>query len=97
MKGTVSRKRQAIHPPQIQGHYNHQGYEIWCGGQVVYSAGNHVHDSSQPAATNKDRLPLKTIRQFCIKTAREFAREYHGHFGRVERVQEAEPGEDVLA
>ena len=52
------------------------------------SAGNHVHDSTQCATTKQDRLPLKTIRRFCIKTAHEIAEEQNGTFGGVERVAE---------
>ena len=43
---------------------------------------------SQPALREEDRLPLKTIRQFCIKTAREIAAEHRGRFVGVERVTE---------
>ncbi len=74
--------------PIVHGEYNHNGYEIWCGGQVVYSAGNHVQDSTQHATTKQDRLPLKTIRRFCIKTAHEIAEEQNGTFGGVEQVEE---------
>ena len=72
----------------VHGTYNRNGYEIWCGGQVVYSAGNHVHDSTQRAISKRDRLPLKTIRRFCIKTVHEIAEEQNGTFGGVERVAE---------
>ncbi len=76
--------------PVVRGEYNRNGYEVWSGGQHVYSAGNHVQDSSQPALCQQDRLPLKTIRQFCIKTAREIAKEQRGRFAGVERVAEEE-------
>ncbi len=36
----------------------------------------------------EDRLPLKTIRQFCLETAREIAEENHGRFAGVERIAE---------
>ena len=40
----------------------------------------------------QDRLPPSTIRQFCIKTAREIASEHRGRFAGVERVtEECEP------
>lgn len=74
--------------PIVHGEYNRNGYEVWIGGQVVYTAGNHVHDSSQPALCAEDRLPLKTLRQFCIKTTRDIATEHHGRFAGVERVTE---------
>jgi len=74
--------------PVVQGQYHRNGYEVWLGALLVYSAGNHVHDSTQPAFCKADRLPLKTIRQFCIKTVREIAAERNGRFARVERVAE---------
>ena len=84
-------------PPAVHGEYNRHGYEIWCDGQVVYSAGNHAQDSIQPALCNEDRLPLRTIRRFCIKTAHEIAEEQNRPFGGVERVADRSPGQDVLA
>jgi hypothetical protein len=74
--------------PVVRGEYSRNGYEIWCAGRVVYSAGNHVKESTQYATTKRDRLPLKTIRRFCIKTAHEIAEEQRGTFGGVERVAE---------
>ncbi len=84
MRVTTSTKRRRA----VRGEYNRNGYEIWLDEQLVYSAGNHVQDSSQPALCRRDRLPLKTIRQFCIKTAREIAKEHHGRFVGVEHVIE---------
>ena len=81
-------KTPAKRKPVVRGEYNRNGYEIWSDGQHVYSVGNHVQDSGQPALCKLDRLPLKTIRRFCIKTAREIATEQRGRFGGVERVTE---------
>ena len=86
MRVTTQTKRR----PVVRGEYNRNGYEVWSDGQHVYSAGNHVQDSSQPAPCKQDRLPLKTIRQFCIKTAREIALEHRGRFAGVERVTEGQ-------
>ncbi len=55
-------------PPLVHGEYSSNGYEVWVGGRVVYSAGNHVHDSTQPARCEEDRLPLRPICKFCIET-----------------------------
>lgn len=74
--------------PIVRGEYSRNGYEVWIADRVVYAAGNHVHDSTQRAMTKHDRLPLKTIREFCIKTAHEIADEQNGTFGGVERVAE---------
>ena len=84
MRMTTSSKRR----PVVRGEYNRNGYEIWIDDRPDYSAGNHVQDSSQPALCKQDRLPLITIRRFCIKTAREIAIEHHGRFVGVERVTE---------
>ena len=72
----------------MHGQYNRNGYEVWLGNQLAYSAGNHVQDSTQPAPCKQDRLPLKTIRRFCIETTREIAAEQNGGFAGVERVTE---------
>jgi len=81
-------KASANRKPAVRGEYNRNGYDIWIDNQLDYSAGNHVQDSSQPALCRRDRLPLKTIRQFCIKTAREIATENNARFAGVERVKE---------
>jgi hypothetical protein len=72
----------------VHGQYDRNGYEVWLGEQLAYSAGNQVQDSTQPALCEQDRLPLKTIRRFCIKTAREIAAEQRGRFVGVKRVTE---------
>ena len=82
---TPSRRR-----PVVRGEYNRDGYEVWIAGRLAYTAGNHVQDSSQPALCEEDRLSLKTIRQFCLKTAREIALEHRGRFAGVERVTEGQ-------
>jgi hypothetical protein len=84
MRVTTPIKRRAV----VRGEYNRNGYEVRSDGQHVYSAGNHVQDSCQPTLCKEDRLPLKTIRRFCIKTAREIATEHRGRFAGVERVTE---------
>jgi len=81
-------KTSAKKKPVVRGEYNCNGYEIWIDNRLDYSAGNHVQDSTQPALCEQDRLPLKTIRQCCVKTAREIATEQRGHFVGVERVME---------
>lgn len=84
MRVTTPTKRR----PVVWGEYNRNGYEVWSDGQHVHSAGNHAQDSSQPALRKQDRLPLRTIRLFCIKTAREIAAEHRRRFVGVERVTE---------
>ncbi len=77
--------------PAVRGQYNINGYDVWIGGQLVYAAGNYVQDSTQYATCEQDRLPLRTIRKFCIKTAREIAMERGGRFAGVERVTDPCP------
>ena len=84
MRVTTPTKRR----PVVRGEYNRNGYAVWFGDRLVYSAGNHVQDSTQPALCREDRLPLKTIRQFCVKTAHEIAAERNGCFAGVERLAE---------
>ncbi len=78
-------------PPAIHGEYSRNGYEVWIGARVVYSAANHANDSSQPAICKEDRLPLRTMRKFCTRTTREMAVERGGFFAGVERVAEEAP------
>jgi hypothetical protein len=75
-------------PPPVHGEYSRNGYEVWIAGRLVYTAGNHVHDSTQPAMSKEDRLPLPTIRKFCQRTTREMAVERSGIFAGVKRARE---------
>jgi hypothetical protein len=77
--------------PAVHGEYNRDGYEVWSEGHLLYAAGNHVHDSTQPALCHEDRLPLRAILSFCIKTTREIALGRGGRFAGVERVAEGTP------
>jgi hypothetical protein len=72
----------------VFGEYNRDGYEVWMDGRPVYAAGNHVHDSTQPAVCKEDRLPLRDIRKFCHRTAREIAAERGGLFAGAKRAKE---------
>jgi len=74
--------------PIVHGEYSRHGYEVWIAGRTVYAAGNHIHDSSQVAMSEEERLPVRTIRRFCIKTTREIAVERGGVFAGVEQVEE---------
>ena len=82
------RKMQSEQQLLINGEYSRNGYEVWMDGRLVYAAGNHVQDSTQPARGKEDRLPLRTLRKFCIRTTREIATERRGIFAGVERVKE---------
>lgn len=84
----MSLKTRSTPGPVVRGEYNRNGYDTWIDDRLVYAAGNHVHESSQYATCERDRLPLRTIRRFCIKTTREVAAERNGIFAGVERVTE---------
>ena len=75
----------------ITGEYSRYGYTVVlsspAGERVVYSAGNHPRDSQ---AIGSDRLSLRQIRAYCIKTCREIAAERHAQYGDVMRVPEEE-------
>jgi hypothetical protein len=75
----------AVIPHPVHGEYNRNGYTVWSGDSPLYSAGNHAQDSAQPALRPQERLPLATIRQFCLRTAREMAAELGVRFDGVER------------
>jgi len=86
----IKNRAVAKKPPLVHGEYSGNGYAVWIGRRMVYAAGNHVLDSTQPATSKKDCLQLKTIRQFCQRTAKEIAAENGGRFVGVERMTEAE-------
>ncbi len=70
----------------VSGEYNQYGYTIWLNHTVVYTAGNHRHDSSQSATNESDRLSVRQIRLMCMKTAKEIATERKGVYAGVEHV-----------
>jgi len=82
------RTAQTPQGPVVRGEYSRDGYQVWVAGRVVYSAGNHALDSQEYATRKRDRLPLTTLRKFCIKTTGEIAHERNGSFGGVERATE---------
>ena len=94
MKKTSRRRlnNRTKQPLLVHCEYSRNGYEVWIGSRVLYAAGNHVHASTQPAACEEDRLPLRAIRKFCHRTTREIAVEGGGIFAGVERVAEQAPG-----
>lgn len=64
----------------IVGYYNEHGYRV-VGirrkeTRELYTAGNHRQDSQVTVSpTDPDALPLRQIKKFCAKTAREIAGE----------------------
>jgi hypothetical protein len=90
----MTKKHQTSQEPVVRGEYNRNGYAVWCGDRIVYSAGNHAQDSGQSATCEQNRLPLTTMRKFCLKTAREIAIENGGPFAGVELVTEDEPNDE---
>lgn len=71
------------------GYYNRDGYRIEnsFSGMVWYRAGNNPWESSSWVPPNC-ALPLRTLRQFCIRTGKEMAREMNAIFTGVFREDE---------
>lgn len=73
----------------IIGYYDHQGYRIESNGRELYTTGNHplesatILDADDPIA-----LPLKTIRKYCRKSAKEISTERNEPFIGIERMEE---------
>ena len=74
----------------IAGTYYRQGYYVHNDvGYVLYEAGNCAHDSSLIVDIDSpEAIPLRTLRSYCIKTAREIAAERGAYFAGVSRESE---------
>jgi len=75
----------------VSGEYSRSGYTVvLCssvGESVVHTAGNHPRDSH---AVGPDRLTLRQIRSYCMRTCREIAVEQRATYGGVTRSPEEE-------
>jgi hypothetical protein len=73
----------------VSGEYSKSGYTVVlcssAGERVVHTAGNHPRDSH---AAGPDRLTLRRVRNYCIRTCREIAAECRAEYGGVNRVEE---------
>ena len=69
----------------VVGEYSEYGYDILTAdGKVLYSAGANVSDSG---ASGRD-VSLSKIRQWCVKTGKEMAKERLGAvWGGAERIE----------
>lgn len=68
----------------IIGEYNEDGYVISTAhGAVLHMAGANAVDSSAPGRD----VPLSKIRQWCVKTGKEMAKERRAVWGGAERVE----------
>lgn len=77
--------------PIVIGEYNHYGYTLFIANSIreIYTATNHRQDSGQTVSIgDPDCLPLRKIRQFCIKTGKEIAQEERWKWGEVIRVDD---------
>ena len=82
--------------PVIRAEYNRNGYTVLSVLSVprrsdhvieIYTAGNHRQDSGQSASPGSpDALPLRTLRTYAIRTAREMAAESKQIFAGCQRV-----------
>jgi hypothetical protein len=79
-------------PPFITGFYDRTGYTVCVDMVNVYSAGNLAADSAVIVAPwTSYALPLRTIRRYCLRVAKEIAREKRGIFTGIERQEEETP------
>ena len=77
--------------PVVRGEYSRNGYSIWINDRLDCSAGNDSKDSPQTTQRDDERLPLITLRGFCIKVARCAGQDCGGRYAGVERVEEEQP------
>jgi len=74
----------------ISGEYNRLGYVLfdeW--GCPLYAAGNSPHDSAAIVTPGTaGSLPLRTIRSYCVQTAKSLSKERNAVLAGVERVED---------
>ncbi len=70
---------------QVHGYYNEQRYYVTVDNERVYEAGNSPYES-QAYVSAKDGVGIKRMRQFCISTAHDIAKEQKAHYAGVERI-----------
>ena len=73
----------------IVGEYNEYGYTVSSTeGDVFHEAGNHRLDSGPNQSVQPDSrwaVPLRTLRSWCIRDARETVKLHKAIYGGVER------------
>lgn len=74
----------------VIGEFSEEGYEVQVisGARIVhsYAAGNHRQDSAQSATPGTpEALRLSEIRQLCVRTTKDIARERSAQYGGVQR------------
>ncbi len=75
---------------RVHGAYDRNGYTIYLNGRPIYSAGNHPQDSTADLGPKTDQQPiapdsLRTLRQYCRKTAKEIAAEKKAEYQGIYR------------
>lgn len=69
------------------GYYSAQRYEVYVGGECVYTGGNHPFDS-QIIVSKENGVGLKKMRHYCIQTTKEIAAEQNVPYMGVSRDEE---------
>jgi hypothetical protein len=73
-------------PKIVTGEFSEHGYAVFISDRPYYSAGNCLHDSAiHVPPGSPDAVPLRQIRSYCARTARDIAQEVGGAFTGVER------------
>jgi hypothetical protein len=75
---------------RVHGAYDRNGYTIYLNGRPYYTAGNHPGDSTAYLDPKSDRhliapLDLRTLRQYCRKTAKQIAAEQKAEYQGIYR------------
>ena len=71
---------------KVIGYYNELEYRVELDGKEIYTAGNSKFDSQ--AYTSADEgVGIKTMRSYCIQTAKELAKEHNAEYIGVERIE----------
>ncbi|HEV7924438.1 MAG TPA: hypothetical protein VGR14_03740 [Verrucomicrobiae bacterium] len=75
----------------VTGEYE-AGYSVLVNGREVYAGGNNPQESqtvwpAPPCSLPPLKVGLRTVRRWCISTAKGIARERSANFAGVERVE----------
>ncbi len=80
----------------LTGEYNRWGYELLLNGESYFQAGNVPWSSfNQVHPSNPSALPLKTIKEHCIKTGKADCKEHGWIWGDAEEIETHEVEENA--
>lgn len=70
----MARKTTMPEAEQVHGRYNELGYQVFVGGEQVYHALNHIHDTHAFADPSGDEaVPVGELKRFCEMVCQEEA------------------------